>query len=70
LRRRQAIAVGVAAAVVAAALTPALMPGLPVLVAAVVAIIVGWFNWLGARDGAALRQAQGPEGWQGPEGLP
>lgn len=46
LRRRQAIAVGVAAAVVAAALTPVLMPGLPVLVAAVVAILVGWFNWL------------------------
>ncbi len=47
LRRRQAIAVGVAAAVVAAALTPVLMPGMPVLVAAVVAIVVGWTNWLG-----------------------
>ncbi|MDR2996825.1 MAG: AzlC family ABC transporter permease [Microbacterium sp.] len=47
LKQRQAIVVGVAAAVVAAALTPVLMPGLPVLVAAVVAILVGWFNWLG-----------------------
>lgn len=47
LKQRQAIAVGIAAAVVAAALTPALMPGLPVLVAAVVAILVGWFDWLG-----------------------
>lgn len=47
LRQRQAIAVGVAAAVIAAALTPFIMPGLPVLVAAVVAIVVGWFNWLG-----------------------
>jgi predicted branched-subunit amino acid permease len=47
LRQRQAIAVGIAAAVVAAALTPLLMPGLPVLVAAVVAIVVGWFNWMG-----------------------
>ncbi|WP_341958202.1 AzlC family ABC transporter permease [Microbacterium sp. LWH13-1.2] len=47
LEQRQAIAVGVAAAVVAAALTPFIMPGLPVLVAAVVAIFVGWFNWLG-----------------------
>lgn len=47
LRQRQAIAVGIAAAVVAAALTPFLMPGLPVLVAAVVAIVVGWFNWMG-----------------------
>ncbi|MGN7976994.1 AzlC family ABC transporter permease [Microbacterium sp. 22195] len=52
LKQRQAIAVGVAAAVVAAALTPVLMPGMPVLVAAVVAIVVGWFNWLG-RDGDA-----------------
>lgn len=47
LKQRQAIAVGVAAAVIAASLTPVIMPGLPVLVAAVVAIIVGWFNWLG-----------------------
>ncbi|UWF78122.1 AzlC family ABC transporter permease [Microbacterium neungamense] len=47
LRRRQAVVVGVAAAVVAASLTPALMPGLPVLVAALVAIVVGWFDWFG-----------------------
>lgn len=45
LKQRQAIAVGVAAAVIAAMLTPFIMPGLPVLVAAVVAIAVGWFNW-------------------------
>ncbi len=44
LRGAQPIAVGVAAAVVATALTPLLMPGVPVLVAAVVAIIVGWFG--------------------------
>lgn len=49
LRRRQAVAVGVAAAVVATALTPVLMPGIPVLVAAVVAVIVGWTDWLGVR---------------------
>lgn len=70
LRQRQAIVVGVAAAVVAAAMTPALMPGIPVLLAAVVAIVVGWFNWFGP---AALRQAQGPdEEAHGPdgEGLP
>lgn len=48
LRRRQAIAVGAAAAVVATALTPVLMPGIPVLVAAVVAVVVGWTNWLGS----------------------
>lgn len=47
LKQRQAIAVGVAAAVVAASLTPVIMPGLPVLIAALVAILVGWFNWLG-----------------------
>lgn len=47
LQQRQAIAVGIAAAVVAAALTPFLMPGLPVLVAAVIAVVVGWFNWMG-----------------------
>lgn len=45
LKRRQAVVVGIAAAVVAASLTPVIMPGLPVLVAAVVAIVVGWFNW-------------------------
>ena len=50
LRRRQAIAVGVAAAVVATVLTPAILPGVPVLVAALVAVLVGWFNWLGRDD--------------------
>ncbi|WP_298036896.1 AzlC family ABC transporter permease [uncultured Microbacterium sp.] len=45
LKQRQAVAVGVAAAVVAASLTPIVMPGMPVLIAAVVAIVVGWFNW-------------------------
>ena len=50
LRHRQPIAVGIAAAVVATVLTPALMPGMPVLIAAVVAVVVGWFNWLGADD--------------------
>jgi predicted branched-subunit amino acid permease len=50
LRQRQAIAVAAAAAVVAVVLTPVLMPGLPVIVAAVVAVAVGWFNWLGRTD--------------------
>ena len=39
-----------ALAVVAALLTPALMPGLPVLVAGIVAVVVGVFNWLGRPD--------------------
>jgi predicted branched-subunit amino acid permease len=67
LRRRQAIAVGIAAAVVATALTPVLMPGLPVLVAAVVAIVVGWFNWLGGKDGAPPSE---PDDVAEREGLP
>jgi predicted branched-subunit amino acid permease len=49
LRQRQTVAVAAGAAVVAVALTPVLIPGLPVLVSAVVAILVGAFNWLGAR---------------------
>lgn len=58
LRQRQAIAVGVGAAVVATALTPVLMPGLPVIVAALVAIVVGAANWFGtpaSRDEGAVR---------------
>lgn len=52
LQQRQAVAVGVAAAVVAASLTPVLMPGVPVLVAAAVAVVVGWFNRLDREDAA------------------
>ncbi|WP_395246090.1 AzlC family ABC transporter permease [Agromyces sp. MMS24-K17] len=44
LKRFQAGAVAVVAAVVATLTTPVLMPGLPVLVAGVVAVIVGWFD--------------------------
>ena len=66
LKRRQAIAVGIASAVVAAALTPTLMPGLPVLVAAVVAVVVGWFNWLGRDDAPSVEPDDVPER----EGLP
>jgi predicted branched-subunit amino acid permease len=65
LRRRQAIATGVAAAAVATILTPFLMPGVPVLVAAVVAIVVGWFNWLG-RDEDTVEPGDVPER----EGMP
>lgn len=58
LRQRQAIAVGVGAAVVATALTPVLIPGLPVIVAALVAIVVGAANGFGtpaSRDEGAVR---------------
>ncbi|QIG40285.1 AzlC family ABC transporter permease [Microbacterium sp. 4R-513] len=66
LRRRQAIAVGIAAAVVATVLTPVLMPGVPVLVAAVVAVLVGWFNWLGRDDEPSAE----PPGVAEREGMP
>ncbi|WP_110588218.1 AzlC family ABC transporter permease [Microbacterium suaedae] len=55
LRSRQAIATGVASAVVAAAATPWLMPGIPVLLAAAVAILVGWFNWFAGAKTEATR---------------
>ncbi|MET0724707.1 MAG: AzlC family ABC transporter permease [Leifsonia sp.] len=45
IKRVQAGAVAVGAAVVATVCTPFLMPGLPVLVAALVAVLVGYFNW-------------------------
>jgi predicted branched-subunit amino acid permease len=45
----QPIAVAVGAAVVAAVLIPWLPPGLPVLAAALVALVVGITNWLGAK---------------------
>ena len=50
LKARQTPAVAAAAGFVATLLTPFLMPGLPVLAAAVVAILVGAFNWFGRRD--------------------
>ncbi|WP_052460515.1 AzlC family ABC transporter permease [Microbacterium gorillae] len=52
LRGRQPIAVGIAAALVAVLLTPVVIPGLPVLVAALVAVVVGWFNLFGRRVAA------------------
>ncbi|PJJ63320.1 AzlC family ABC transporter permease [Compostimonas suwonensis] len=50
LKRLQAGAVAVGAAIVAVALTPVLAPGLPVLLAALVAVVVGLVNWLGPKD--------------------
>jgi predicted branched-subunit amino acid permease len=50
LRSRQPVAVAAGAAVVAAVLIPWLPPGLPVLAAALVAVVVGLTNWLGARQ--------------------
>ena len=70
LRRAQPIAVGLAAATVATLLTPVLMPGLPVLLAAVVAVLVGWFNWLGRDDGAQASTTDEPDDVPEREGLP
>lgn len=67
LRALQPIVVGIAAAVVATILTPVLMPGMPVIVAAVVAVVVGWTNWLGARD---ARPDAEPDDVAEREGLP
>lgn len=52
LRNHQTIAVACAAAVLAAALTPVVSPGIPVIAAAIVAVIFGVTNWLGARTPA------------------
>jgi predicted branched-subunit amino acid permease len=52
LKRFQAGAVAVAAALVATLTTPVLMPGLPVLVAAMVAVIVGWYDLFSRRRAA------------------
>jgi predicted branched-subunit amino acid permease len=50
LKRFQAGAVAAAAALVATLTTPVLMPGLPVLVAAFVALVVGWFDLCSRRS--------------------
>ena len=49
LRALQPVVVAVAAAVVATVLTPWLPPGVPILAAAVVAVVVGIFDWFGRR---------------------
>ena len=46
----QPIVVAVAAVVVATVLTPWLPPGLPIIAAAVVAVVVGAFNWFAKRE--------------------
>jgi predicted branched-subunit amino acid permease len=66
LRRRQPIAVGIAAAAVATLLTPVIMPGVPVIVAALVAIAVGWTDWLGSPRGDSAE----PDDVAEREGLP
>lgn len=60
LQGRQPIVVGIAAAVVATVLTPSLMPGLPVLIAALVAIVVGWVDWGGGRTGHGAAELDSP----------
>jgi predicted branched-subunit amino acid permease len=67
LRARQPIVVGIAAAVVATILTPVLMPGMPVIIAALVAIVVGWANLLGDDERANARE---PDDVAEREGLP
>jgi predicted branched-subunit amino acid permease len=52
LSAMQPLVVAVAAAVVAVALTPALPAGIPILLAAVVALVVGGFNLFAKQAGA------------------
>ncbi len=52
LKSFQTGAVAVGAAVVATLTTPVLVPGLPVLVAALVAVVVGWFDLANRRRAA------------------
>lgn len=47
LKQLQAGAVAVGAAVVAVVFTPSMPPGVPVLLAGVVAVVIGAFNWFG-----------------------
>ena len=50
LRERQALAVAALALVVATLTTPSLSAGVPVLLAGLVAVLVGAFNWFTKRD--------------------
>jgi predicted branched-subunit amino acid permease len=50
LRQLQPVVVAIGAAVVAAVLIPFVPAGIPVLAAAVVAVVVGLTNWLGAKS--------------------
>lgn len=56
LKSLQAGAVAVGAAMLALICTPFVMPGIPVLVAGLVAVVVGWFNWLGKTPESAGSQ--------------
>ena len=49
LKELQPIVVAIGAAVVATVLTPWLSPGLPILAAALVAVVIGAFDWFGRR---------------------
>lgn len=69
LRRVQPIAVGIAAAVIATVLTPVLLPGVPVLIAALVAVIVGWFD-LGSRYGVGAEREAGAPADTEPDDVP
>ena len=70
LRGRQPIAVGIAAAVVATIVTPLLIPGMPVVIAALVAVVVGWFNWLGGSPVLGTSGDVEPDDVPEREGLP
>ena len=59
LSQLQPVVVAVGAAVVATALTPAIPPGLPILAAALVAVVIGLFNWFALKSTVGVDAARG-----------
>jgi predicted branched-subunit amino acid permease len=64
LKQLQPVVVAVAAGVVAAVMLPVLPAGIPVLLAAVVAMVVGFFNFWGTRESDLAEAAPDPMGEQ------
>ena len=64
LKQLQPIVVAIGAAVVAAVLLPVLPAGVPVLLAALVAVVVGFFNFFGTRESDVLESEPDPMGEQ------
>ena len=64
LKQLQPVVVAIGAAVVAAVLIPVLPAGVPVLLAALVAVVVGFFNFFGTRESDLLESEPDPMGEQ------
>lgn len=64
LKQLQPVVVAIGAAVVAAVLLPVLPAGVPVLLAALVAVVVGFFNFFGTRESDIVESEPDPMGEQ------